>query len=270
ESAKPEVQSHVIFVGQPLKQNLAVTDVAMDPRIPAVGEPLPVRVAVKNFGDAEATSVKVSLKVDGQAPCDEGVIDSIPRGQSRGITLFAKLLTGGYHTVTASIPTDRLPADDSRTIALRAVAKVDVLLVDGKPGGEARDSAVFFLRNALRPIASPDAARYVVRCTSANVGDVATHRLEDYDAVALAAIGELPDATLQSLPGFVQRGGGLMIFPGDHAKLPFYNEVLLRRFGLLPAALGEPRGDASAQDAPLTFQSGGKLDHPIVQGVWTD
>lgn len=270
DSAKPDVQSHIVLLGQPLKQNLAVTNVEMDPRIPAVSEPLPVRVTVKNFGDAEATSVKVSLKVDGEAPCDEGVIDSIPRAQSRGITLFARLSADGYHTVTASIPADRLPADDTRTIALRAVSKVNVLLVDGKPAGEARDSAVFFLRNALRPITSEQAARYVVRCTTTSLSDVSTHRLEDYDAVVFADVGELPDPTLQSLPDFVQRGGGLMIFPGEHARLPFYNEVLLRRFGLLPATLGEPLGDAKAQDRFVTFQSAAKLEHPIVNGVWTD
>ena len=81
------------------------------------------------------------------------------------MTLFAKLRAEGFHSVAARIPEDRLPADDQRTVAVRAIKEVKVLLVDGEPGNEPRDSEVFFLKNALVPVPPEAAAEYFIKAT---------------------------------------------------------------------------------------------------------
>jgi len=57
----------------------------------------------------------------------------IPAGGSKIVSLRGKLREEGYHTVTAAILQIHLPADDVRTIAVRAIRRPKILLVDGRP-----------------------------------------------------------------------------------------------------------------------------------------
>ena len=75
--------------------------------------------------------MRVRLAVDNAAAGDETVIPAIAAGETPGVTLFARMTQEGYHTVTASIAHDHLPADDQRTLAVHVHSRVSVLLVDG-------------------------------------------------------------------------------------------------------------------------------------------
>ena len=132
--------------------NLGVSELRLASGLSAVKQALRFEARVSNYGKEEARNVRLNLSVDSETPSDEFTIDSLPAGATRGVTLFAKLREPGFHSVTARIPEDRLTADDRRTVAVRAIQEVKVLLVDGDPGNEPRDSEVFFLRNALVPV----------------------------------------------------------------------------------------------------------------------
>ena len=77
--------------------------------------------------------------------------------------LFARTKSAGHHAITARIAADHLPADDARTVAVRAADHVNVLLIDGDPGREARDSEVFYLRAALRPVPRAEWNTYFIK-----------------------------------------------------------------------------------------------------------
>jgi len=91
--------------------------------------------------------------------------------------------------------------------------------------------------------------------------------LEGYRVVVLSEVRQLSVAQLESLERFVEAGGGLAIFLGEHADRVFYNEVMgapTRPLGgLLPAEL-----DALVQSyetvEPLHILAA-DLDHPILQ-----
>ncbi len=94
--------------------------------------------------------------------------------------------------MTARIAADHLPADDQRTVALRAVDDVRVLLVDGDPGNEPRAAETFYLRNALTPVPPEQREKYFVKTKTIAPADLTSTKLTDYEAVVLGERREPP------------------------------------------------------------------------------
>src|SRR5207247_4099272 len=211
---------------------------------------------------------RLSVTVDAEPPSDEFTIDALPGGATKSVTLFAKLRTEGFHSATARVPEDRQPADDYRTVALRAIKEVKVLLVDGDPGREPRDSEVFFLKHALVPVPPALAADYFIKTSTITVPELPQARLDDYDATVLANVPDFNEAVLRALENYLRRGGGVIIFPGGRLNASFYNDQLFSRRKLLPAAFGAARGAEDQEDKFLTFQER-DYEHPIVS-IWND
>jgi hypothetical protein len=184
------------------------------------------------------------------------------------VSLFAKLRTAGFHSIVARIPEDRLAADDKRMLAVRAIKEVRVLLVDGEPGEESRDSETFFLGHALVPVAPTELANYFVKIVRITTPEISGARLDDFDAVILANVPDFADAVAKSFEQYVRRGGGLMIFSGGRINATFYNEQLAAKYNLLPATFGQARGNAE-QDAEYFTLQDRDLTHPIVS-IWND
>ncbi len=262
------VQTRVVLVGDPEERNLGVSDLRVTSGLTPVNRPLRFEVRVGNYGKQEAKDVRVTLQVNAEPAGDEVVIPSIPAGETRAVSLFARLHSEGFHSVTARIADDRFAADNKRTLVVRALREVRVLLVDGSPGAEPRDSETFFLAHALVPVPPEEMENYFVKPTVVPVSELGDQRLDDFDAVVLANVPEFPSALVTNFEQYLRRGGGLIIFPGGKVNANFYNEQLLKRANILPAALGEPRGDAAQEEKFINLQSKG-YDHPIVS-IWND
>jgi hypothetical protein len=263
DSSRQDISTNLIFVTSHEDQNLGVADLRQVSGLAAADQPLRFSVKVANYGTTEARDVRVTLKVDKDDTADETTIAIVPPNDSRSVSLFAKLHGEGYHTITASIPPDRLPADDNRTIVVRAIGKVKVLLVDGNPGFSPRESEGFFLRNVF---GAGDQSLVDARTISA--AELGSTMLDDFDAVILADVFDFAPATLDSFAGYLQHGGGLMVFPGDHIQESFYNQQLLGKYHFLPASFGAPQGQADAKDKLISLQNKG-FDHPI-SAIWND
>src|SRR5688572_2097465 len=268
EKAKSEITTHVILTGEHEENNLGVSDLRLASGLSPVKQSLRFEVKVTNFGKEEARNVRVALNVDTEAPSDEFTIEALPAGSTKSISLFAKLMTEGFHSVHARILDDRLRADDRRSLVVRAIKDVRVLLIDGDPGSEARDSETYFLRNALVPIPPEMQEDYFIKATTVTTPELASVRLDDFDALILANVSDLSENTLRNFEQYLRRGGGLMIFPGAKSNPTFYNEQLFRRFQFLPAGLGTPRGDAEQDEKYFTLQDQ-DYQHSIV-AIWND
>jgi len=267
-AAKQDIRVHLVLLGEEEEQNLAISDLRIASGLAALDQPLRFEVQVANLGKHDIRDVRVSLHVNSDPPSEEGTIAEIPAGSAKSLSLFAKLRTEGFHAVTARIAEDRLPADDQRTVVVRALKEVRLLLVDGEAGREPREAETFFLRHALVPVPATMAEGYFVKVKTVTAAELVTMRFADYDAIVLANVFDLPSASVVMLEQYLTRGGGLMIFPGDNLNRVFYNETLLGKYDLLPAAFGEPVGDADKQDKPVRWQEK-DYEHPIVS-IWND
>ncbi len=268
DSVRAEIKTHLLLVGQGESRNLGITGLRLASALAPVDEPLRFEAEVSNFGVEEAKNIPVSLGMDAEPPGDEQTLESIPAGQSKRISLFIRFRDPGFHSVTARIQADRNPADDQRVIAVRATGEVNVLLVDGSPRAEPRDSAVFYLRNALTPVPPEVRDKYFIKVKTVGPAEFESAKLSDYEAVMLADVSQFSDAAVEALAKYVRAGGGLVVFPGATTNAQFYNQKLATERALLPATFGDPRGDAAQQEKFFQLQSKG-YEHPIVD-IWKD
>lgn len=266
--ADPDVRSKVIVVTGRDENNLSVSNLRLSSAIPAVGEPVRFEAEVSNFGNTEAANVSIRLSIDGEPPCDQGVIDTIPAGTAKGISLFTRLSKPGSHSITAEIDPDALPTDDHRSIALRAMDDIRVLLVDGDSTKEPRETDTFYLRNALTPAAPALRESYYIKTKTISPSELEATKLADYEAVVLANVPDVTEPSLRAIEAYLDLGGGLIIFPGDKTNVSFYNDTLGKKLGLLPAQFGELRGKADDKETFLKLQDR-DYEHKIVS-IWKD
>jgi hypothetical protein len=275
EAAKAKVQSRIVLVRDGQEANLGITNVRLASALATTRQPLRFEVEVANFGTEEVRDVAVSLSVDGEAAGEEQIIPSLPPlGEGKTVSLFATFPEAGFHSVTAKLHSDRCTFDDTRSFALKVRREVEVLLVDGEPGSEARESEVFYLSNALTPVPPDLRADFFVKTKTIGLAEFERTVLSEFDTVALANVVDFSDAAAGALENFVRAGGGLMVFPGSRINLNFYNDRLHQTSRLLPAAFGPVRGenvDETKAERPQTFFSlqGKGYEHRMVL-PWKD
>ena len=266
--AQKEIKTTVILVGGQELRNLSVSELRLASAMAPINQPLRFEVQVTNNGLAEVRGVPIKLSVDNDVSAEETTIDVIPGNSSKSISMFVRFKQDGPHLVTARLPRDSIPADDSRTIAIRAIKQVQALIVDGDPGREPRDSKAYFLHEALQPIDPLLREGYFVQTKTVTTSELEQTRLDEFDAVILANVIDISIPQVAALERFVKEGGGLVVFPGGNANVPFYNDQLFKRNRLLPAELGEAKGDPAQALKYWTLQAK-DYDHPIVS-LWSD
>ena len=262
------VKVHLVAVGVPVRSNLAISSLRPAATLPSVNQPFRVDVDVTNHGSVSMSAVPVKLLVDGQVEGEPWIINELKPGGSQSATLYATLPSPGYHRVTVMLEGDEMPFDDRRTVVMNAREEVSVLLVDGDPGQEARDSETFFLRHALAPVPEEEQADYPVQPSIVSVSDLGGENLDQHHAVVLANVADVPLGFADRLASYVEAGGGLIIFAGGNLRPESYNTLLHRKHGLLPitfspdgVAPAEPRRAVPTETNPL------ELDGDLLAGV---
>ncbi len=260
---------HVVMVGSPAGANLGISRLVPSGSLPAVNQPFRIDVDVTNYGKAPAANVPVKLLVNGQAAGEPWVIDEIQPGRSESATFYATLPGAGSHRVTVALGDDLVPFDNRRTVVVRAVDEVRILLVDGEPGGEPRDAETFFLRHALAPVPEEARASYPVKPTVVSSSEIADENLAEFDAVVLANVADLTLAMADRLTGYVEEGGGLVVFPGENLRTEFYNTMLHNRHHLLPAVFvaHRPGEESGSRTLEATETNPLGLDREILSGA---
>ncbi|MFM8471224.1 MAG: BatA domain-containing protein, partial [Limisphaerales bacterium] len=180
QTGEHQVSAHLVLVSDSEERNLGVSGLVLSSGLAPLNRPLRFEAQVANYGKQEAKDIKVALLVDG-ASADEVVIPNIPPGGTRSVPLNTRLKTEGWHNITARIPADRFPGDDTRTLAVRAIREIRVLMVDGEPGDEAREAETFYLGHALVPVSPEEAEQYYVKTSTITPADMGGTRFDDFD-----------------------------------------------------------------------------------------
>jgi hypothetical protein len=234
--------------------------------VAAVNQPLRCAVTVSNWGRAAVQNIPVKLAADGAAPEDEGMIDAIEPGASKNITLVARFRDPGYHSLTASIPGDRLPADNQRSTALRVLDQINTLVVEGTTNADPAARDGFFLSHALVPVSPEQAAQYYVKVATAQPNELENSTINQYELILLSNLGQLTPRSAKNLHDYVNQGGALIVFPGSAVEANAYNNDP-NLSALLPAKIGAAQGPPAGQKF-LGWQSK-SYEHPLVT-LWNN
>lgn len=163
--------------------------------------------------------------------------------------------------VKVSIPSDRLPLDDTRHLVVPVVASFPVVFVDQY--GQGNESPVENkvgetkpLRKLLAPRTSRSApARQLIEVRHVTVGELDEALLSDARMVVLAGIDD-PGTSVDLLRQYVQQGGQLVVNAGgDFDPAKWNQSAWLDGNGILPARLVETPLGVTPEEDPQRVQA---------------
>lgn len=242
---------HVIDVGEPGGQNLAVTRVGVADGVVTVDHPTRIDVEVANFGNQDLTHQSLEVLVDGQRIAEEYV--DVPAGGRATASVMHPFPLPGEHVVEVQLADDRLAADNRRWLSLDVRPALEVLCIEGRPG--AARNLVF----ALDPAVSGQSR---VRASVQSEIALLEADLDRFDCLMLCNVGRFGRDEAHLLRMFLEQGGGLVLFLGDQVQAASYNSLLGAESGgdaLLTTVIGEPVPLGAYPFDPLDYR------HPIVQ-----
>ncbi len=227
------------------------------------GLPLTVSATLTNAGPGTLSRTAELLVDDQPVPGTAQVVGPVPEGGHAPLVFRTALPSPGAHLVAIKLVggDDALPADDESAVPVAVADALPVLLVDGEPGLEPLSSETDFLRAALAPTGddTPQA-----KTTTVSLEQFTADSLKDEKVLVLANVEKLDAERVAAVGRFLDAGGGLLVAPGDRVNADLFNNL-----GILPARLGEWRGDfaarqAVAHPAPRSFV--GSLMTPFGEG----
>ena len=236
--------------------NFAVTSLAVDADPGAGSRGVKFDAQIANFSDTAAT-VETQLAI-GDRVVARGTL-ALAAGEKK-LKSFIAVLPPGTRATDASVTVgpagqrqagplrggDDLAIDDRRWVSATLRDQVRVLLVNGDPRTVRHDDELFYVEAALRPGDREDSGTSVRAITAEELAGIVPKsrgrgapaiNLDDFDVVVLANVAALPTERVTVLAQWLQRGGGILIAPGDRVDPAAYDRTMLP---LMPQSLRDP------------------------------
>ncbi len=278
--AKETSASFLVDVGNEEESNLAVTEIVPEDTLVA-GVPSRFDVTVSNTGDAPIEDVTVKFTAGDSIPLEAEIV-RIEANSTETVqfnfTFSPEDFLGddgefkdGHATssmrVMAQVTTsgndqqDRLLADSERYFAARVIPGIPTLVVDGDPSAVFGRSESIFLRRALAPPGDTSSGIAVEVVTDT---ELETVKLEKFQVIFLCNVYQLSESRIQAIEQWTEKGGGLILLPGDQVDEDTFNELMVRKgAGLSPMRLTHLSGDETRREW-VNFQIDDS-NHPVFQ-----
>ncbi len=255
---KNVVRTYVLQLAPKEVRDVAIVSAEPAATVATEGEPLEIRVKLRNTGPALSRVVQFYL--DGENNKKDETLVELPANDEKEISFFtpAKLEQGLHQGRVKLGGADPLPFNDARYFSFELEPSMKVLIVANVEGDQDLDA--FFVKNALAPAASigggstPSPFK-VERDTRKQFQDKPRASLKEYAAIFLLNADRLEPSDWGRLTTYVREGGGLVVAPGHKAEPSSYGGIAAS--GLLPATL-----EAKPSTKDTVF---GKVDysHPL-------
>ena len=249
------VQVQLLPLETRTQSNVAITDVTVTSRIAEVGQPVQLEATLVNHGPEPLDDYVSSVYLAGDRVAQATA--TLEPGLETTVSFTATPQTRGWLDGAVVTEDDDFPVDDRHHFTLHVPEERRVLLVRG----EGQRTKYLDLALSSEMIES----RIAFRTTAIEENALASAELGQYDAVLLAGPRSLSSGEVEALTRYVDRGGGLLLFPNAQARPEDYNAL----FGALDA--GSFRGFSGALSADRTVASFGRVDleHPLFEGVFS-
>ncbi len=264
------------------RDNLTIKSFALADPYALLGREVRLALEVRNNSPTAATDIPIALTVtldrNGQVTTLDlptARIAEIPPGQVARIEIPYTPSQAGSAVLTAALPADELPGDNTAPLSIDVRRAIRVLMIDGAPGPTLAQSASYFLRHALEPTGQ---VAHGFDVTVIAPGDIPTARFDEYDMVYLLDLSAFPllpterdDGSVENYPDlarlerYVAAGGGVGIFTGPKLNTEFYNGRFYNNgAGLNPLPIRPPAGDPAKREShvqidPASIRPGGVM-----------
>jgi hypothetical protein len=229
------------------KDNIGISDLRAETRFTAEGLPVQFTATIRNYSAVKKT-VFFDVKVDGVARLEVFPTVDLEPGENRHTfqILFNK---AGPNMVSAALrdkDESGIPDDNTRVTVIQVKDQVPILMIDGsedQPNGAHKDS--YYLQKLF--VEAAKGYRVVVK--NRDELDNIDLTPERFPCVYLLDVPDLSDKALKRLEAYVEQGGRVAIFVGDHVKPKFYNDKLYAKGnGIFPVPLEEKKPERISDD----------------------
>lgn len=248
---------YLVRCGTRAIKNAAVVGITAQSGVPRPGERVGFAVLVRNTGEEPLEKLSVSLTADGETKAQETQeLAKLGPGETRAVTLNARLEKAGPRVLTARLGHDDLPGDNRFDQVIQVRDRVNVLVVDGNlDEREPARSSSYFLLHALLPVKDAARPNYHLqpRVIAPRLASPALLSKQDLCVLVNVALKPTPGARAEPLPAdftadlgrYVRQGGSLVVFAGTNVQPEAYNQLLGKQ-GVLPLPI---KGDFKAEQA---------------------
>jgi hypothetical protein len=277
-------------------RNIAITRLEFSREIVGTDRPVEIAVTIENTGDEAVTPEAVELRTSDGGRHRDDALGQMQPGAEQTLTFTHQFKAAGAQTARASLTVeDEIPQDNAADAALNIADSLKVLIVDGRASGRYIQRASTFPALALAPSAltldpsltpnpagaadqagddfdpdrdnALDPVRFLVEPIIVSAPELASlPDFDEYDAILLADVARLATESATALIEFVEKGGGLLIAPGQKVQADFYNGWKKADGSLfLPAQLGDAPRFAGGEET--ITPSGQTLTHPAFRKI---
>lgn len=249
-----DVQVRLLPVSAREPANVGVRDVTVASRIAEVGQPVQIEATLVNHGDETLTNYVASVYLAGKRVAQ--TTTRLEPGLKKTVTFTVTPQQRGWLRGAVATEDDDFPPDDRHHFTLNVPEERRVLVVRGQ-GQQTR-----YVDLALSSEMIAD--RIAFRTTTIAETELASTELGGFDAVLLAGPRSLSSGEVDALVRYVDRGGGVLLFPSEQAQRDTYNALLTALdAGTIRGFSGSPGGDQSVASFERV-----DLKHPLFEGVF--
>ena len=200
-----------VSVADPKAENIAVPSVQLARSSFSGRERVTITAGVANKGGAPATSVPVTLEMDGHGLETQSV--SVGGNTSASASFAAVTLADQSVHGVVRAGTDAMPADNAFHFILSPSQAVSVLVIDHGDSGSGGTS--LYLQKALSIGTTPEFHVEIVPAAR-----VTPEMLDKRSVVVMNDTAVPAQITAGLLERYLERGGGLLVAFGDHTSWP--------------------------------------------------
>jgi len=266
----------VVQVPPDSTDNTWVESLRLEEGVADLGSPALFTAVIRHEGASARPGVRVGLAIDGDEVAGK-TIDLEP-GQAREVSFaheFHSVPAQGrpaFAAATVSLPPDRVPGDDTRSMIAPVLASVPVVFVDQTGSGDENPRLNRFgetrhLRRLLAPLAAgEESRRNLVEVRHLKIDALDRDALADVRLLVIAGVPD-PGPVAPLLREFVSQGGRLVVAAGADFDAGAWNAAAwLDGAGILPLPLGETVGqlpDAAGNLQPFFLDWKTMRDDPL-------
>ncbi|MBI1803027.1 MAG: BatA domain-containing protein [Ignavibacteriae bacterium] len=250
-----QVKFFVVEIGSKAGTNIGLDSVSVKTTILEREKPTTIHASLRNFNSVPLNDYVVSVFLDGTRAAQSSV--SIEQSGSASIELEAIPKRTGFIKGYAEIEHDAIEQDDRRYFSLYVPEHINVAVV-----GDALLDDQFILL-ALQASRS-EVDQSLLRVQQTTVQKFPLLDLKNFDVLVIIDLTTLSASDAQKIQSFVQRGGGVVLFP--QSTLPRTGSIT----SPLLVALNIPPVDrvtAYPAENGVSFQKA-DLDHPLFTTIF--
>lgn len=219
EAVAERAEVTIVNVGEGHSDNLAITDLQIEPQITLRQRQATITAKVACYGEISAADTTVELLIEGHRVGQQQV--ELSKNGETHVQFTYQFVDEGTQTVQVILAgnEDCLRSDDERWMVVDVRPKLRVACFAGYPG------AMDDLARALAPDSGSIELAGMIEPELFSVSRLGQLEMSDYAVVLLGSVAELSSREAATLTEYVRQGGGLALFLGQGNPPRAFNEL---------------------------------------------